>query len=395
MTAEKVFFHVDIDAFFASVEQLDNTEYRDKPVIVGGQSERGVVSTCSYEARKFGVHSAMPILQARKLCPNGIFLRCRMDRYHEKSKEVMSIFKDFTPEIKQISVDEAFLNMTGMEKIFGTPKNSALLLKKTIKEKTGLTVSVGCAQNKYIAKIASGRSKPDGLFIVPAGEEIDFMKSLPLKDVWGVGGKTRERLIAAGLTTVSQIFNSSEHLLQSILGNASGSFLFQAVRGELYDVFSDDVKSHSISTERTFEHDLFSHAEIDDVMFYLASELMYRIFDEKVKGKTVSVKIRYNDFTTVSVQSTGAVVNDTQDLFERARELFYKKFDNKTPIRLLGLCIMNIESDVPEAQTELFYSEKNVKKRKIEETMYALKKKEGKNILKPARFLKKDKDGLE
>ena len=395
MTAEKVFFHVDIDAFFASVEQLDNPEYKGKPVIVGGQSERGVVSTCSYEARKFGVHSAMPILQAKKLCPSGIFLRCRMDRYHEKSKEVMAIFKDFTPEIKQISVDEAFLNMTGMEKIFGTPKNSALLLKKTIKEKTGLTVSVGCAQNKYIAKIASGRSKPDGLFIVPAGEEIDFMKSLPLKDVWGVGGKTRERLIAAGLTTVDQIFNSSEHLLQSILGNASGSFLFQAVRGELYDVFSDDVKSHSISTERTFEHDLFSHAEIDDVMFYLASELMYRIFDEKIKGKTVSVKIRYNDFTTVSVQSTGAVVNDTQDLFERARELFYKKFDNKTPIRLLGLCIMNIESAIPEVQTELFYSEKNVKKRKIEETMYALTKKEGKNILKPARLLKKDKDGRE
>ncbi|UTC64931.1 DNA polymerase IV [Treponema sp. OMZ 788] len=395
MAAEKVFFHVDIDAFFASVEQLDNAEYRGKPVIVGGQSERGVVSTCSYEARKFGVHSAMPILQAKKLCPGGIFLRGRMNRYHEKSKEVMTIFKEFTPEVKQISVDEAFLNMTGMEKIFGAPKNSALLLKKTIKEKTGLTVSVGCAQNKYIAKIASGRSKPDGLFIVPAGEEIDFMKSLPLKDVWGVGGKTRERLIAAGLNSVAQIFNSSEHLLQSILGNASGSFLYRAVRGELYEIFNDDVKSHSISTERTFEHDLFSHAEIDDVMFYLASELMYRIFDEKVKGKTVSVKIRYNDFTTVSVQSSGSVVNDTQDLFERAKELFYKKFDNKTPIRLLGLCIMNVESDVPEAQTELFYSEKNIKKRKIEETMYALTKKEGKNILKPARLLKKDKDGIE
>jgi len=392
MDKEKVFFHVDIDAFFASVEQLDNPEYRGKPVIVGGQSERGVVSTCSYEARQFGVHSAMPILQAKKLCPSGIFLRGRMGRYHEKSKEVMAIFKDFTPEVKQISVDEAFLNMTGMEKILGKPKDSALLLKKTVKEKTGLTVSIGCAQTKYIAKIASGRSKPDGLFIVPAGAEIDFMKSLSLKDVWGVGGKTRERLISAGLTTVAKILNSSEHLLQSILGNASGSFLFQAVRGELYDVFSDDVKSHSISTERTFEHDLFSHADIDDVMFYLASELMYRIFDEKVKGKTVSVKIRYNDFTTVSVQSTGEVVNDTQDLFERAKELFYKKSDNKTPIRLLGLCIMNVESDAPETQTELFYSEKNIKKRKIEETMYQLTKKEGKNILKPARLFKKDEE---
>ncbi|UTY30415.1 DNA polymerase IV [Treponema putidum] len=376
MANRKVFFHVDIDAFFASVEQLDNPEYRGKPVIVGGQSERGVVSTCSYEARKFGVHSAMPILQAKKFCPNGIFLRCRMDRYHEKSKEVMTIFKDFSPEVNQLSIDEAFLNMTGMEKIFGTPKNSALLLKKTIKEKTGLTVSVGCAQTKYIAKIASSRSKPDGVFIVPAGEEIDFMKNLPLKDVWGIGGKTRKRLLAAGLTTVPQIFNSSENLLQSILGNASGSFLYRAVRGELYDVFSDDVKSHSISTERTFEHDLFSSAEINDILFYLASEIMYRIFDEKIKGKTVSVKIRYNDFTTVSVQSTGSIVNDTQDLFERAKELFYKKFDNKTPIRLLGLCIMNVEADIPEAQSELFYSEKNIKKRKMQETMYTLTKKE-------------------
>ncbi|MGI5083648.1 DNA polymerase IV [Treponema putidum] len=394
MANRKVFFHVDIDAFFASVEQLDNPEYRGKPVIVGGQSERGVVSTCSYEARKFGVHSAMPILQAKKFCPNGIFLRCRMDRYHEKSKEVMTIFKDFSPEVNQLSIDEAFLNMTGMEKIFGTPKNSALLLKKTIKEKTGLTVSVGCAQTKYIAKIASSRSKPDGLFIVPAGEEIDFMKNLPLKDVWGIGGKTRKRLLAAGLTTVPQIFNSSENLLQSILGNASGSFLYRAVRGELYDVFSDDVKSHSISTERTFEHDLFSSAEINDILFYLASEIMYRIFDEKIKGKTVSVKIRYNDFTTVSIQSTGSIVNDTQDLFERAKELFYKKFDNKTPIRLLGLCIMNVEADIPEAQSELFYSEKNIKKRKMQETMYTLTKKEGKNILKPARLLQNDKDGL-
>lgn len=394
MANRKVFFHVDIDAFFASVEQLDNPEYRGKPVIVGGQSERGVVSTCSYEARKFGVHSAMPILQAKKFCPNGIFLRCRMDRYHEKSKEVMTIFKDFSPEVNQLSIDEAFLNMTGMEKIFGTPKNSALLLKKTIKEKTGLTVSVGCAQTKYIAKIASSRSKPDGVFIVPAGEEIDFMKNLPLKDVWGIGGKTRKRLLAAGLTTVPQIFNSSENLLQSILGNASGSFLYRAVRGELYDVFSDDVKSHSISTERTFEHDLFSSAEINDILFYLASEIMYRIFDEKIKGKTVSVKIRYNDFTTVSVQSTGSIVNDTQDLFERAKELFYKKFDNKTPIRLLGLCIMNVEADIPEAQSELFYSEKNIKKRKMQETMYTLTKKEGKNILKPARLLQNDKDGL-
>lgn len=395
MEKQKVFFHVDLDAFFASVEQLDNPKYRGKPVIVGGQSKRGVVSTCSYEARKFGIHSAMPILQAHKLCPQGIFLSGRMQRYHEKSKEVMAIFNDFTPDVMQISIDEAFLNMTGMEMIFGKPQEAAVALKKEVKKKTGLTVSIGCGTNKYIAKIASGKSKPDGLFIVPAGGESEFMKSLPLKDIWGIGEKTREKLIACGLKTVSQISNESEKLLRSMLGDAVGSFLYRAVRGELTEIFSDEAKQHSISTERTFEYDLYSHEQIDDVLFFLANEIMYRIIDEKVKSRTVGVKIRYGDFTTVSIQETGELVNDSQNLYERAKKIFYKKFDNKTSIRLLGVSVINVESNSPEAQLELFSSKEKLKKRMIEETMYALTKKQGKNILKPARLLKSENEDIE
>ncbi|AGT43406.1 DNA polymerase IV [Treponema pedis] len=390
MEKQKCFFHVDLDAFFASVEQLDNPDYRGKPVIVGGQSRRGVVSTCSYEARKFGVHSAMPIMQARKLCPLGIFVRGRMKRYHEKSKEIMNIFKDFTPDVRQISIDEAFLDMSGMEKLLGPPENSARLLKKAIKEKAGLTVSIGCGTNKYIAKIASGKSKPDGLFIVPKGGEADFMQTLSLKEVWGIGEKTREKLIACGLKTVSEILNTSEKLLCTILGNAGGVFLHNAVRGQLTEIFSEEAKHRSISTERTFEYDLISHEQIDDILLFLSTELMYRVIDEKVNGKTVSVKIRYGDFTTVSIQETGDSVNDSQDLYERAKKIFYKKFDNKTSIRLLGLSIMNIEECRTEMQGELFCSEDKLKKRKMEETMYALMKKEGKDILKPARLLQSD-----
>ncbi len=388
MENRNCFFHVDIDAFFASVEQLDNPAYRGKPVIVGGQSRRGVVSTCSYEARKFGVHSAMPIMQAHKLCPVGIFINGRMKRYHEKSQEVMNVFKNFTPDIQQISIDEAFLNMSGMEKLLGPAEQSARLLKKNIRERTGLTVSVGCGTNKYIAKIASSKSKPDGLFIVPSGSEADFMKTLSLKDIWGIGEKTRGKLIACGLETVSQVLHASENVLCSIAGNAGGFFLYKAVRGELTEIFSGESKQHSISSERTFEYDLFLNEQIDDVLFSLSQELIYRIFDEKIKSKTVSVKIRYEDFTTVSVQETGAVVNDSHDLYERARKLFYKKFDKKTSIRLLGLSLMNAEADIPEIQNDFFHSENKLKKRKMEKAVYDLTKKEGKNILRPARLLK-------
>ena len=188
----KIFLHVDLDAFFASVEQLDHPEYRGKPVIVGGlpQDRRSVVSTASYEARQYGVHSAMPTSQALRLCPNGIFVRCRMERYHEKSEEVMNIFREYSPDIQQISVDEAFIDLTGTEILFGPPEETARRLKAEVFEKTGLTVSVGLASTKYCAKIASGLKKPDGLTIVEAGRENEFMLSLPIEKVWGAGSKT-------------------------------------------------------------------------------------------------------------------------------------------------------------------------------------------------------------
>ena len=201
-----MFLHVDLDAFFASVEQLDNPELRGKPVIVGAMpgSKRGVVAAASYEARKYGIHSAMPIDRAYRLCPQGIYLRSNMARYREKSYEVMTIFAEFSPDVQQMSIDEAFIDLTGTQRLFGPPEETAMAVKRRVLEATGLTVSVGLASNRYVAKIASGMSKPDGFFHVPTGQEQAFMETLPLHKVWGVGEKLLERLKSHGIHTVSE-----------------------------------------------------------------------------------------------------------------------------------------------------------------------------------------------
>ena len=286
---------MDLDAFFASVEQLDNPEYRGKAVIVGGlpSDKRAVVSTCSYEARKYGVHSAMPIFKAYKLCPNGIYLRGRMERYHEKSKEVMKIFYDFSPDVKQMSVDEAFIDITGTEMLFGSPEEVAKKLKATILEKTGLTVSVGVAHNKYIAKIASGVNKPNGLCIVPEGQEENFMLSLPLSKLWGAGTKTQEKLKSYGFYTMKDIHKAPLANLTSLFGNCTGSYLYYAVRGHEVEGFSDITKSRQISTEETFNYDLTDIFAIETALLKLCYTVRFRLLDENFHTKTLRVKIRY------------------------------------------------------------------------------------------------------
>ncbi|MGP1576351.1 MAG: DNA polymerase IV [Treponema sp.] len=385
MSKAPFFFHVDLDAFFASVEQLDNPALCGKPVIVGGTGRRGVVSTCSYEARQYGVHSAMPMFHARKCCPQGIFIHPRMKRYVEKSKEVMTVFNNFSPDVQRISIDEAFLDMTGMEAIRGVPEKSAADLKKIIYETTGLRVSVGAASNKYIAKIASGKSKPDGLLVVPYNAEAAFMRQLQLKEIWGIGEKTRTKLTEAGLYTINDILSFQESVLQMIVGNACGSFLYHVVRGDTAHIFNEERKNRSISAEQTFEYDLESKAAISDVLFQLSSELMYRLIDEKLTGNTVHIKIRYADFATVTAQSTGGTINDSTDLYHRFEQLFFSKYINGLPVRLIGA---GIGIQQPNTQLELFSSEQTAKKRKVEEAVCTLTKKNTALKMVKARLLK-------
>ena len=383
-----MFLHVDLDAFFASVEQLDFPQYRGKPVIVGGDpdSRRSIVSTCSYEARKFGVHSAMSAAQAKLLCPDGIFLRVRMSRYHEKSKEVMSIFDEFSPDVQQMSIDEAFIDLTGTERLFGPPEKTAVRLKDEVKKRTGLTVSVGLASNKYVAKVASRISKPDGFCYVKSGGEAEFMQSLPLEKLWGAGPKTLSRLRDSGFFSIREIANVSEEALQKVFGNSGGTFLFNASHGLAAETFNTETKNHSISAEHTYPYDLTDPYIIETALMQLCEEVRYRTETEGFYSKTVHLKIRYGDFSTTGIQKTFQSDVDTFDfLFKAVKELFYSKWHQGYGIRLLGVCMQNC-SKTPDTQGELFdFGSDNL--RKLEKTIISHNSKKNVPKIQKARLL--------
>jgi DNA polymerase-4 len=349
------FIHADLDAFYASVEQFDHPEYRGKPVIVGGLpgDRRSVVSTASYEARKFGVHSAMPIAQALKLCPGGIYLRGNMGRYQDFSRRIMGIFAEFSPEVQQLSIDEAFLDITGTEGLFGPPEILAAKIKATVREKTGLTLSVGIASCKYIAKIASGMSKPDGLWEIPPGTEESFMRSLPAGKIWGAGEKTQEIFRQRGIRTCEDIYRLSRDSLRAVFGRAFGDFLYRAVRGEEVETFETPRGSRSISTERTFPYDLYDSFVIESALLDISETLMWRLLGEGRRARTVQVKIRYEDFSTELVrESSPDPVASLNDLYFRVLALFRKKYQGGRGLRLIGAGLMNLEEGP--RQQELF-----------------------------------------
>jgi DNA polymerase-4 len=363
------FIHADLDAFYASVEQLDHPEYAGKPVIVGGRpgDRRSVVSTASYEARKFGVHSAMPLAQALKLCPQGIYLRGNMERYREISRRIMGIFGNFSPEVRQLSIDEAFLDISGTEKLFGPPEVLAAKLKAVVREETGLTVSAGIASNKYIAKIASGMSKPDGLFRILPGTEGAFMRSLPVGKIWGAGEKTQEIFRKRGLKTGEDLYRFSKTGLAAIFGVAFGDFLYRAVRGEGAETFETERGSRSMSTERTFPYDLYDNFVIESVLLDISESLMWRLLEEGRHARTVQVKIRYRDFSTeLGRESSPGPVISLNDLYARVLALFRKKYQPGRGLRLIGAGLMNLE-DGPRQQ-ELF-DRAEEKERKLEEAI--------------------------
>jgi len=388
---QKVFIHVDLDAFFASVEQRDHPEYRGKPLVVGGlpSDRRSVVSTASYEARKYGIHSAMPVFQAVRLCPSAIFVRGNHQKYEEVSNQIMEIFSNYSPTVIQMSIDEAFIDITGTEKLFGTPEEIAKKIKREVFEKTQLTVSIGISQSKYVAKIASGYRKPNGLTIIPPGKEEDFMLALPLEKLWGVGKKTQQHLKDAGFKTTKDIHSKSEKLLISIFGN-TGSYLYNAVRGNMGLEFGTEAKYHSISSETTFEFDLTDTYSMENAIMALCYNVNYRMHKENVRTKTVAVKIRYEDFSTVSIQETSEYpVSNADDLYERCKRLFYKKYEKGRGIRLLGISADKVESKSIPIQQNLF-EDINTKKARLEEAIYAMEDKNPKLKIRKARLIDND-----
>ena len=379
--------HVDMDAFFASIEQLDHPEYKGHPVIVGGLSSRGVVATCSYEARKFGVHSAMPISRAKKLCPNGIYVYPRMDRYKEVSHQIFSIMKAFTPHIEPLSIDEAFLEVSGMSTMYSGPKALGRAIKDRVFEETGLIISAGLAPNKFLAKLASDLDKPDGLVVIPYGREKEILAPLPIKRIWGVGPRTEKILKTGGFHLMRHIQAlPDESSLIPLVGNQARR-IWELANGIDDRPVETDRKIQSIGAEETYEEDLTDGSAIELEFRYFANRLSKRLRKRNLLGHTVSIKVRYDDFTTVSRQKRLDTPSDHEHVFfETALLLWNKLMQDKTsgltfmdppgPIRLLGLTVSGLDEEVL-MQDSLFESPKYETENKLAGVLDSLESKFG------------------
>jgi DNA polymerase-4 len=384
-----VVFHVDLDAFYASVEQRDNPELAGRPVIVGAApGHRGVVAACSYEARRFGVHSAMPISEAYRRCPQGVYLPVRMERYLQVSRDVMAILAGYTPHMQQISVDEAFLDLSGTERLFGLPHDTAARLKAEVRGKTGLAITVGIGPNKYLAKLATNAGKPDGLLEIPQGGEKAFLDGVALKDLWGIGEKTLQRLTECNITSVAMLRGIAQPQLARLLGEGAASFLAGVVSGTDPGIFSEEPRSRSLSSETTFERDRKDRTGIELVLLDLCHQVMFRMIEEGWKSRTVALKLRFHDFTTVSAQKTlKHWVSSAEELYAVARELLSSRWSGGTPVRLIGIGLSNLSPSESQDQMDLFADDFSRQKR-VEEAVFRIQRKLGDGTLTKASLMR-------
>lgn len=354
--SDPVCLHLDLDAFFASVELLDHPSWRGQPVIVGARpGQRGVVATCSYEARAFGVRSAMPVSEAYRLCPGGIFTPVRMGRYLELSRTVMGLVRSAVPRFVQVSVDEAYVDLSGTERLLGPAPEVARGLKAAVAAATGLTLSLGLAPTWHLAKIASDFGKPDGLTVITPAQVDAFLEALPLKKLHGAGGKTRERLEALGVRSVAGLRAWSRPDLVRALGEGSGGFLFAACRGQADTDPFREARSHSVSSETTFAEDQGDPEVLEATLLRLCAEVAARALDEGWQSRTVQLKLRWSDFRTVSAQTTRErPLASSTELYRCARALLDSRWTAGQPVRLLGVGLTGLERAGGPGQGELF-----------------------------------------
>lgn len=378
--------HVDMDAFFASVEQRDHEAYRGKPVIVGGLGARGVVSTASYEARVFGVHSAMPMARARQKCPQGIFLPVDHRLYEAVSAEVFEIFHEFSPLVEPLSIDEAFLDVSGMEKLERDLTQYARRIKSRIKEKTGLIASAGLAPNKFLAKLASGLQKPDGLVVIGYGEEKAVLENLPLKKIWGIGAKSAEKLKALGFKTAGELASADERQLIRHFGKAACQFI--ALANGRDDRPVEPCRSvKSIGSEITFPEDLTRPEQVEKALLTLAEKVGWRLRRGGFTAGTITVKIRTTSFETVTRSETlQAPTHFDGEIYKRALAL-YRQARPSGGIRLLGISGSHLNEN---AQESLFPEEN--RRRDLYAAVDHLKERFGEGIITKANLLKKWKN---
>lgn len=337
--------HVDMDAFFASVEQRDNPDLRGKPVAVGGAGGRGVVAAASYEARKFGVRSAMPSVTAKRLCPDLIFVRHRFDAYKEASQTIRKIFEHYTPHVEPLSLDEAYLDVTNDLLGIGSATRIAELIRQEIKAKTRLTASAGVSYNKFLAKIASDQNKPDGICVIRPGEGADFVAGLPVRRFHGVGPKGAEKMAKLGIATGADLAAKDIEFLQANFGSM-GDYLYRAARGiDLRRVSAHRVRK-SVGGERTFSEDISSGPALRETLDNIIDIVWDSIERSEAKGRTVTLKMKYSDFQNVTrAQTVDHPVADKQEFARISRALLDELLPLPLPIRLMGLTLSKLEGE--------------------------------------------------
>jgi DNA polymerase IV len=346
--ATATILHVDMDAFYASVAERDDPSLRGKAVVVGAGA-RGVVLSANYAARKYGIRAAMPVGRAKRMAPHAVFVTPDHQRYSEVSAKVMEIFDSFTPLVEPISLDEAFLDVTGARKLLGTGREIAVEIRRQVEASEGITCSVGIAPSKFIAKLASGHCKPNGILEIPADRILNFLHPLPVNAIWGVGPKTAETLERLGLRTVADIANLPRATLIRALGQASGASLYELAWGRDYRDVTPNEPDKSISAAETFAQDIDDPEEILQEFLRLTEKAAARLRENGYYAKTISIKVRFADFSTISRSKTLPLpIDSTHEIYEIAKTLYLALNLDRARLRLVGISLDNLSEAAPE-----------------------------------------------
>ena len=408
MNKERTILHLDMDAFFASVEQRDRPELRGLPVIVGGLDARGVVSTCSYEARRYGVRSAMPTAQAKRLCPQGVFLWPDHRKYSRVSREIFRIFERYTPLVEGLSLDEAFLDVTGSQKLFGNGVTIARRIKREIQEELSLTASVGISYNKFLAKLASDLEKPNGLVVVRPEDLATRVHPLPLSRIWGVGKKSAEQLQRLGLRTIGDVAGMDVERMRTFLGSFA-DHIYRLAHGLDDRPVEPYREAKSIGQEHTFNEDVRDRETLETMLLSQVETVARRMRRAGVEGRTVTLKLRYAPWRTITRSQTLAQPTHLEKtLYEVAKQLLRKcSLGPGDAIRLIGVSVSGLtsgdqgaEAEVEQVQQLSLFDEpprpalppKDPRQQELSRTIDALKDKFGESILTRARLVKRERE---
>jgi DNA polymerase-4 len=378
----RTILHIDMDAFFAAIEVLDDPRLTGKPVIVGGHTNRGVVSTANYEARRFGVYSAMPIFMAKEKCPHGIFLPVRRERYAEVSRKILHILRDFTPLVEGVSIDEAYLDITGTGELFGSPEDLAGRIKERIRKDTGLTCSIGIAPNKFLAKVGSDMKKPDGLTVISGNDVEEFLSRLPVEKIPGVGKRSLEGLHRYGIRMVGDLRRFSQERLSREFGKF-GRRLYELAKGKDSSPVVPLREAKSIGSEETLDSDTDDLGILKKRVAAHADKVASTLREEGLKGGTITIKIKFGDFSALTKSRTLTEATNSFKTISKTAVNLLLNHPLREKVRLIGVAVSNLVKSAPDAQLGLFEEDHDkVKEGNVDQAMDKIREKFGTKVIR-------------